>query len=203
MDAARAETPVMPLVSASSRGGCVSGIVTSMRTSTGFFVLGFFVLGSFVGCSKTAPEPGKVVKVGDVCNEADGSRVRVSGYLRYRRGLMSFCSTFGGHETCDLELYESGERPQDFDVMRPRTGPEPVTAKLSVPVGTRTGEMDELPKKFTDADVKLHMPAGGNATDGSLITIDGKLSVIPGDPKAPSSAKNCFVAVEWVTAGAV
>mgnify|MGYP001546903313 CR=1 FL=1 len=160
-----------------------------------------FVGLAFLGCSKSAPEPGKIVKIGDVCSEADASRVRLSGYLRYRRGLMSFCSNFGGHETCDLELYESGERPADYDIMKPRTGPEPVTAKLSVPVGSRTAEMDALPKKFKGSDIKLHLESGANATEGSRITIDGKLSVIPGDPKTPGAPKSCFVTVEWVSAG--
>ena len=168
-----------------------------MRALSAFVLIGL----AFIGCSKSAPEPGKVVKIGDVCNEVDASRVRLAGYLRYRRGLMSFCSNFGGHETCDLELYESGERTQDYDIMRPRTGPEPVTAKLSVPVGSRAGEMDALPKKFKESDIKLHLESGANATEGSRITIDGKLSVIPGDPKTPSAPKSCFVTVEWVLAG--
>jgi hypothetical protein len=163
-------------------------------------VLALGVCGFAAGCSKSAPAPGKAVKVGDVCNEPDESRVRLEGYLRYRRGLMSFCSTYGGHETCDLELYESGERPADYDIMRPQTGPAPVSAKLSVPVGNGTGEMDDLPKKFKDSDIKLHLQSGANATDGSHIFIDGKLSVIPGDPKAPSAPKSCFVTVEWVSA---
>jgi hypothetical protein len=158
------------------------------------------VAGGSLGCAKSAPPPGKVVKIADVCNEPDASRVRLEGFLRYRRGLMSFCSSYGGHKTCDLELYESGEQPPDFDIMRPRTGPEPVTAKLSVPVGERAGEMDDLPKKFKDSDIKLHLPSGANAVEGSHIIVDGKLSVIPADPKAPSAPKSCYVTVEWASA---
>lgn len=169
-----------------------------MRTCTALVA---FVGLAIMDCSKSAPEPGKLVKIGEVCNEADASRVRLTGYLRYRRGLTSPCSNFGGHETCELELHESGERPQDFDIMRPRTGPEPVTAKLSVPVGSRTGEMDALPKNFRGADIKLHLKSGGNATEAAHITIDGTVSVIPGDPKAPSAPKRCFVTVEWVSSG--
>lgn len=156
--------------------------------------------GGPLGCSKSAPAPGKAVKIADVCNEPDASRVRLTGFLRYRRGLMSFCSSYGGHKTCDLELYESAEQPPDFDIMRPRTGPEPVTAKLSVPVGDRAGEMDDLPKKFKDSDVKLHLPSGANALEGSHIIVDGKLSVIPADPKAPTAPKSCFITVEWASA---
>jgi len=163
-----------------------------------FVVLGVF--SGLPGCAKSAPSPGKVVKIGEVCNEPDASRVRLEGFLRYRRGLMSFCSNFGGHATCDLELYESAERPADYDIMRPRTGPEPVTAKLSVPVGNRPGEMDDLPKKFKDSDIKLHLQSGANAVEGSHIIVDGKLSVIPGDPAKPNAPKSCFVTVEWVSA---
>lgn len=164
------------------------------------WVLALSVVGGLVGCSKSAPEPGKEVKIADVCNEPDASRVRLVGYLRYRRGLMSFCSSYGGHKTCDLELHESGEKPADFDIMKPRTGPEPVTAKLSVPVGDGPGEMDDLPKKFKDSDIRLHLKSGANAVEGSHIIIDGKLSVIPGDPKTPGAAKACYVTVEWASA---
>lgn len=160
--------------------------------------LGLF--GSLPCCSKSAPPPGKAVKIADVCNQPDESRVRLDGFLRYRRGLMSFCSTYGGHKTCDLELYENGERPPEFNIMRPRTGPEPVTAKLSVPVGERAGEMDDLPKKFKDTDVKLHLPKGADAVEGSRIIVDGTVRVIANDPKTPNAPKSCYVKVEWVSA---
>jgi len=163
-------------------------------------VLALGLVGGVAGCSKSAPDPGKEVKIADVCSEPDASRVRLVGFLRYRRGLMSFCSSYGGHKTCDLELHEGGERPADFDIMKPRTGAEPVATKLSVPVGDGPGEMDDLPKKFKDSDIRLHLKSGANATEGSHIVIDGKLSVIPGDPKAPSAPKSCYVTVEWVSA---
>src|SRR5688572_6444231 len=130
-------------------------------------------------CSKSAPEPGKAVKTVDVCNEPDQSRVRLVGFLRYRRDMLSFCSSMRGRETCDLELHESSERPPDFDVLRPRVGPEPVKAKLSVQVGDRPGQMNALPQKFQASDVAVHLESGANATDGSHVTIDGTLSVIP------------------------
>lgn len=164
------------------------------------FVVVLGLLGGLAGCSKSAPDPGKEVKIADVCSEPDASRVRLMGFLRYRRGLMSFCSSYGGHKTCDLELHESAERPADFDLMKPRTGPEPVTAKLSVPVGDGPGEMDDLPNKFKHSDIRLHLKSGANATEGSYIVIDGKVSVLPGDPKTPSAPKSCYVTVEWVSA---
>lgn len=115
--------------------------------------------------------------------------------------MLSFCSSIRGRETCDLELYESSERLPDFDIMRPRVGPEPVKAKLSVAVGDDPGEMASLPKKFQASDVAVHLKSGANATDGSHVTIDGTLSVIPPDPAAPNAPKTCFVNVEWVYAG--
>ena len=153
-----------------------------------------------LGCSKSAPPPGKAVKIAEVCGESDESRVRLEGFLRYRRGLMSFCSSYGGHKTCDLDLYESSARPPDFNIMRPRTGPEPVKVKLSVPVGDRAGEMDDLPKEFKDSDVRVHLQSGANAVEGSHVIIDGTVKVIPADPKSPSAPKTCYVTVEWVSA---
>lgn len=150
-----------------------------------------------LACSKSQPAAGKLVAVDQVCNEADGSRVRLSGYLRYRRGLMSFCSNFGGHKTCDLELYQDAIKPPDYDILHPAPGPAPITAKLSVPIGKQPGEMDELPPKFTDADIRLHAPNDAVITEGGRITVDGKLSVVPGDPSKPAAPKSCFVNVEW------
>jgi hypothetical protein len=164
-------------------------------------VLALGLSSRLLGCSKAAPTPGKAVSVGAVCNEPDQSNVRLDGYLRYRRGLMSFCSSYGGHKTCDLELHEKAERPAAFDVMKPSTGPAPVTAKLSVPVGDGPGEMDDLPAKFKDSDIKLHLPQGAVAVEGTRVVVDGTVSVIPGDAKTPSTPKTCFVNVKWATGG--
>ncbi len=150
-----------------------------------------------LACSKKAPPAGVPTPIAKVCDGADGSRVRLVGTLRYRRGLMSFCSSFGGKETCDLALYDSAERPADWDITRPTKGPEPLHARLSVPVGGQPGDMETLPEKFTAADVKLHLAGGGVATDGTQVTIDGTLSVIPPDPQKPDAPKQCFVTVEW------
>jgi len=174
-------------------------MMESMGSSALVVVLG--VAGCVLGCGKSAPAPGKVVELEQVCNEADGSRVRLTGYLRYRRGLLSFCSTFGGHETCDLELDKTSAAPPAFDVMHPQTGPDPISAKLSVPVGDKTGEMSDLPEKFSASDIHLHLPNGAIAGDGTRITVDGSLSVVPSDPKTPSAPKSCFLNVEWATPG--
>ena len=139
--------------------------------------------------------------VENACNEADGSRVRVTGFLRYERGLMSFCSSYGGKKTCDLSLYASADKPADFDVMRPRTGPEPVHVKISVPVGSSPGEMADLPKEFSPSDIVVHLPDKAKASEGSRVTVDGKLSVIPGDPNAAQGSKKaCYITVEWASA---
>lgn len=157
---------------------------------------------SMLACSKSAPPAGKVVDLDKVCSETDASRVRLTGYLRYRRGLLSFCSTYGGHKTCDLALSTSAQPEPDWDPLHPRTAPEAPSAKLSVPVGSNPGEMDDLPEKFKTSDVRLHLPSNGVAIDGSHITIDGKLSVIPTDPSMPNASgapKQCFVTVEWAS----
>ena len=108
---------------------------------------------------------------------------------------MSFCSTYGKNMTCDLALYATSEAPADFNVMKPRNEPELLNVKLSVPVGDEPGQMADLPEKFSPSDVVLHLSGGGKASDGTRVTIDGKLSVIPG-----SSPKTCYVTVEWASA---
>jgi hypothetical protein len=151
---------------------------------------------SLVGCQKKAPPPGKSVGLTALCSEADGSRVRLTGYVRYRRGMFSSCDTFSGHKTCELALYEAPDAPPDFDLMHPSKGPEPMSARLSVPVGDGPGEMKELPERFSAADVSMHLADQATASEGGHVTIDGKLSVVPGDPKT-TTAPSCFVNVEW------
>lgn len=169
-----------------------------MRTSMAWLIVLGMTTG-LSGCSKSAPSAGKAVAIEQVCNEPDGGRVRLTGFVRYRRDMLSFCSSFGGHKTCDLALNASAEAPPDFDVLHPAKGPEPVSARLSVPVGDRPGEMDDLPDKFKASDIKLRLPNGALAGDGSKVTIDGVVSVIPSDPKAPAAPKSCFVTLEWAT----
>jgi hypothetical protein len=156
------------------------------------------LVGLVGACSKSAPPPGKLVALSDLCNEADKTRVRISGHLRYRRGLLSFCSSFGGKKTCDLALYADATKPADFNVMRPQKGPEPLHAKISVPVGDDPGTMNDLPKKFTDTDVVLHLPNNAQATEGTRVTIDGTVSIVPAGGSAP---KSCYVNVEWASPG--
>jgi hypothetical protein len=102
----------------------------------------------------------------------------------------------GSKKTCDLALYATADKPADWDPLRPRTGPEPVRAKLNVPVGDAPGEMNDLPKKFSPSDVVLHLPDKGKASDGTRVTIDGTVSIIPQVTNAP---KSCFVNVEWAS----
>lgn len=147
-------------------------------------------------CPASPPPPGKAVAIEGLCEHQDGSRVRLSGTLRYRRGLMSFCSTFHGAQSCDLALLVDTAAPPDFNVLHPNTGPAPVQAKLSVPVGGAPGRMDSIPERFKPADIQLHLEGGGTATDGDRVTIDGKLSVIP---SAEAGPKSCFVYVDWAS----
>lgn len=144
------------------------------------------------------PEPGKPVSIADLCNQPDGSRVRLDGWLRYRRGLLSFCSATNGQTTsCDLALYADETRPPDFNVMAPRpSGPEPLQARLTVKVGSGAGKMEDLPQRFEASDVQLHLEGGKVATDGDRVVIDGKLSVIPPMPGKENEPKTCFVYVD-------
>ncbi len=158
--------------------------------------IALFMMFTVAGCAKSAPPPGKNVEIESACNEKDQTRVRVSGYLRYERSLLSFCSNYGGHKTCDLMLYASAEKPGDWSPLkRPTgaTGPEPVQIKLSVPVGSAPGEMAELPDKFTEKDIVVHLPNKGAAGEGAKVTIDGTLSVVD----TPGQKKTCWVNVEW------
>lgn len=155
-------------------------------------LLAIGLVGAVGACSKSPPAPGKVVAIGSVCNETDGARVRLTGTVRYERGLLSFCSNMGGHKTCDLSLYDQADKPAAFDVMN--KAPEAVHVKISVPVGTSPGEMTELPDKFTASDIVVHLPGKNTATEGSRVTLDGSVSVVPG-------TKNCFVNVEWASGG--
>jgi hypothetical protein len=168
-----------------------------MRASS--LLLVFVTISAAAGCHKSAPAAGKVVALDQVCNAPDGSRVRLSGYLRYRRELLSFCSNYGGHKTCDLQLYADAAPPPAFDIMHPATGPEPISAKLSVPVGKDPGEMDELPDKFSASDIRMHLLNDVVVPEGGHVIVDGTLSVVPGDPKTPSAPKSCFVNVDWAT----
>jgi hypothetical protein len=158
------------------------------------------LLAALVACTPSPPTPGKPVAIGEVCDQPDGSRVRLTGYLRYRRGLMSFCSTFSGRETCDLALYEDATTPPDFDILHPATGPEPVQAKLDVAVGGGPGRIDAIPREFKPSDIQLHLADGAKVSDGAHVTVDGELSVIPPSPGAAPAAKSCYLKVDWATA---
>jgi hypothetical protein len=95
-----------------------------MRASIAWLtVLG--VAGVSAACSKSAPPPGKSVALDQVCDEPAGGHVRLTGYVRYRREMLSFCSSFGGHKTCDLQLFRAPRRDSFLfmtpvkDVQRP------------------------------------------------------------------------------------
>jgi hypothetical protein len=85
------------------------------KRSIAWLVFAWSILVS--ACSKSAPAPGKPVAIEQVCSEADGCRVRLTGHIHSRRGLLSFCSTIGGYETCDLAPYATAEPPADFNVI--------------------------------------------------------------------------------------
>ena len=167
---------------------------SSSRSAIEISALALLGLVALAGCAKSAPEPGKTVSIESACNEADGTRIRATGTLRYRRGLLSFCSSYGGKKTCDLALYATAESPGDWSPLKPNQGPELAQLKLSVPVGDQPGEMKDLPEKFSAQDVAVHVPGGAAASEGSKLTVDGKLRVAPSSPGQP---KTCWLDVEW------
>jgi hypothetical protein len=149
-------------------------------------------------CAPTAPAAGKPTPVASVCDQPDGSRVRLDGYLRYRRGLLSFCHERNGATTdCDLALYADAARPADFDVLAPPpAGPDPVQAALTLKIGKSPSQMEDIPERFSAADIKVHLDGGSVAGDGGHVVVDGKLSVIPQSP-GQAGPKQCYVTVDW------
>ncbi len=147
-------------------------------------------------CSASAPPPGAPVAVARACDQPDGARVRLTGYLRYPRGLLSFCRTVGGKESCDLALYADATRPQDFEIARAPAAPEPAAVTLAVSIGDAPGQMRRLPERYRASDVKLHLEGGSTATEGSRIMIDGPVTVTPAD-LVNGSPRTCYVTVGW------
>jgi hypothetical protein len=155
-----------------------------------------------LACSKARPPRGKPVSLAAVCDEPDGSRVRLRGYLRYVRGLTDPCSTNAGRRRCALELHESSQRPPDPDDAPSPPFVSSKAVKLSFGVGEGPAEMYNLPSNFTGIGVVVHLESGANALDGSNVTVDGV--VTKQAPASPSfeGAKSCLVTVDWIEAGA-
>ena len=147
------------------------------------------------------PAPGTSVPIARLCDQPDDSRVRLDGYIRYRRGLLSFCRSTDGKTTdCDLALYADAAPPADFNVMSPpRTAPEPLHARLTLKIGNSPGQMDDLPERFSASDVKLHVEGGKTVGEGARVHIDGEVHIIPAAPEA-NLPKSCYVTVDWAKA---
>lgn len=157
------------------------------------------ILAACAGLASCGPPPaGTPTPVASACDAADGSRVRLEGYLRYQRGLLSFCHATNGQTTdCDLAIYADPAKPADFNVMAPPPpGPEPVNTRLTLRIGSSPGQMDDIPDRFTASDIKVHLEGGGTATDGSGVIVDGKLHIVPASPDG-ASPKSCWVDVDW------
>jgi hypothetical protein len=160
------------------------------------FLLPFLLL---TACSKSPPPPGEDVTVETACDRPDETQIKVKGTFRYPRKLMGFCSTHGGKQSCDMALYASPEKPQDYDVMRPQAEVvELPHLRLSVPVGDAPGEMGALPKSFSDSDVALKLANDTRASDGSEVTLLGKIRVIEGTFEGKPT-KTCWLDVAWAT----
>ena len=152
-------------------------------------------------CTVSPPAPGKAIAIAELCDQPDESRVRLDGWLRYPRGLLSFCREQNGKAVdCDLSLYADAARPPDFNIMAPPpTAPEPVTAKLTLKIGKSPGRMDDLPERFQGSDVKLHLEGDKTAGEGARVVIDGVLHIVPAAPEV-NVPKQCYVTVDWASA---
>jgi hypothetical protein len=121
------------------------------------------VIASLVGC-KEDPKPGTPVTFETVCDEKFDStmeqglsvtkRVTLEGYLGAPR--MMFCS-----DTCNLDLHPTAAR-------------DGRSISIAIKIGGDENQMDELPKDFSDSDVKVH------TKDGKVIGVGGKLRVTGG-----------------------
>ena len=93
------------------------------------------------GCKKPAGTP---YSYADACNEAHkDKRVIVEGYLA------PYTSTRCTGNGCELLLHE---KPKDEQGAR--------RLQLTIPVGSGDSEMDNLPQKFSEDDVKVHTKSG-------------------------------------------
>jgi hypothetical protein len=117
-----------------------------------------------IGCKSEPPKPGEPVTFATVCTSKYDSkeekglsvtqRVTLEGYLGAPK--MMFCS-----DTCSLRLYPTAER-KDGDL------------SISLKVGTDPNQLEELPKEFSEQDIKVR------TSDGKVVGVGAKIRVTGG-----------------------
>jgi hypothetical protein len=162
-------------------------------------MLALLLLLGLGACAKSPPPGGRVVTLDKACDEPSETDVRITGWFRYPRTMMGFCSSYGGKKTCDMSLYGDPEPPPPRDILHPTKDQRP-RLKLSVPVGDDPGEMAPLPKSYSDADVILHLAGDRKAGEGSKVTVLGKIKVVESAAQGDAPAtKTCWLDVAWAT----
>lgn len=119
---------------------------------------------AFVGCKSEPPKPGEPVTFETVCSAKYDSkeekglsvtqRVTLEGYLGAPK--MMLCS-----DTCSLRLYPTPDR-KDGDL------------SISLKVGSDPNQLEELPKEFSEQDIKVH------TNDGKVVGVGAKIRVTGG-----------------------
>jgi hypothetical protein len=123
------------------------------------------------GCG--APQ---MVALGAACTQdKDGSSVAVDGFVS--AGSVVSCDNYSGDYRCGLDLYENPDA----------TG---ARASIDIIVGTGANTIDEPPKNYTDADVKVHTDNSATAVVGDKVRATGDISVAPGGV--------CYVTVDKI-----
>ncbi|HZX00625.1 MAG TPA: hypothetical protein VFF45_00110 [Bacilli bacterium] len=117
------------------------------------------------GCSKEKPKPGEPVTFETFCDpkfdptmhKGDNilKRVTIEGYLRPQK-MFTLCSNI-----CSLDLF-------------PEPGGKGESISVSFFVGDDENQMAELPKQYSEKDIKI------KAHDGRVVGIDQKVRVTGG-----------------------
>jgi hypothetical protein len=129
-----------------------------MQRSLFVYVLAIAVV--LLGCGHR-PETGE--SIAEVCHPMNNGKLKVvSGYIG-ASPVMTFCTT-----TCTLKL-----RAQ-------RTG-ESREMGATFMLGTGNNLLEELPKEFTETDIRIKDDTGNPIKGGDVARITGRLSVTTGN----------------------
>lgn len=120
------------------------------------FVVG--ILGAaLVGCGgDLAPTAGTATAFTAACDKTnDGKRIAVEGYLRLP-------DSFTGDRSVVLRLHAA-----------PDFGGNPVGVQTAL--GKEANQVENVPKQFSDDDLKVHTADGSLATFGTKVNVSGKV----------------------------
>jgi hypothetical protein len=125
-------------------------------------------------CSDGPPTPGELKDFSAICDKANnGKRVAVEGYLR-------FPSSFKISKSVVLRLYKDTE----FKT-------EPIGVQIDM--GNQANQVEQVPKQFTDKDLKVHLADGQVAEIGTKVRVSGKVYFPIVAQEFPCSLQNPLV----------